>query len=132
MRRTVNRIEPEIKFAIKEYADLATELKVQVKNIEPILQKTDILMDSLNTLQLNATVTKLNETLDGINDIMTSLQDNDGTIGKLMSNDSIYNNLNKLLLTLMNLPFILTITQKISKTAWQEKQETKRDYTGRQ
>ncbi|MEQ9403071.1 MAG: MlaD family protein [Cyclobacteriaceae bacterium] len=100
MRRTVYRIEPEIKLAIQEYASLATSLKVQVKNIEPILKKTDLLMDSLNSLELKATVANLNRTMDGINEIMTSLQSDDGTIGKLMTNDSVYNNLNKLLVDL--------------------------------
>lgn len=100
MRRTVGRMEPEITGAIQEYKGLATSLTKQVDGMEPILEKTNLLMDSLNSLELNATVANLNTTLDGINKIMASLQSEDGTIGKLMSNDSIYNSLNKLLVDL--------------------------------
>ena len=100
MRRTVSRLEPEVKGAIGEYTELATSLQNQVNNIKPILKKTNVLMDSLNAVELNATVANLNRTLDGLNEITASLQADDGTIGKLLNNDSVYNNLNKLLVDL--------------------------------
>lgn len=100
MRSTVRRMEPEITGAIGEYKNLASTMKDRANDIKPILEKTSTLMDSLSSLELSATIANLNATMDGINKIMSSLQSEDGTIGKLMTNDSIYNNLNKLLVDL--------------------------------
>ncbi len=100
MRRTVYQLRPEVKTAIQEYSNLASTLTTQVENVEPILQKTNLLMDSLNALEVNALVNNLNRTLDNVNDIMATIQSDEGTVGKFMNNDSVYNNLNKLLVDL--------------------------------
>lgn len=100
MRGTVYQLRPEVQSAIQEYTSLATSLKGQIENIEPILKKTDLLMDSLNAVELSGTVANLNRTLDNVNNIMAALQSEEGTLGKFMMNDSIYNNLNKLLVDL--------------------------------
>ena len=100
MRRTVTQLKPELNEAINEYTNLASSLNARVEEIQPILQKTDVLMDSLNALQVNALVGNLNETLTSINTILANLQSETGTVGKLMNNDSVYNNLNKLLVDL--------------------------------
>lgn len=99
-RGTLRRLAPEVVGAVDEYGNLAASLKNQVENVEPILKKTNVLMDSLNQMELSATVANLNKTLDGVNDILAMLKSDEGTVGKLMTNDSIYNNLNKLLLDL--------------------------------
>ncbi len=100
MRGTLSHIGPEITFAVQEYGSLATALKKQVSSVEPILAKTNVLMDSLNALQLNRSVNNLNETLERINVILATLQTEEGTVGKLLNNDSLHDNLNKLLVDL--------------------------------
>ena len=51
------------------------------------------LTSELKEVDLSKTVDNLNKTLTGIQDIMASIDNSDGTIGKLLNDDSLYNNL---------------------------------------
>ena len=49
--------------------------------------------DSLKALKLNETLVKAQKALDGMSEVMRKMNSNEGTMGKLMTNDSLYNNL---------------------------------------
>ncbi|MEQ9008020.1 MAG: hypothetical protein RLP12_09065, partial [Ekhidna sp.] len=49
---------------------------------------------------LSETLVKVNESLDHVNKLLLAVQSEEGTVGKLLNNDSVYNNLNKLLVDL--------------------------------
>ena len=91
----VNRLNVEQ--PIKNVNELLMSFKDRSDQLEGILESSQILIDSLNTLPLSVTVNKLHESLDKVNSLLSSVQSEDGTIGKMLNNDSIYNNLNKLL-----------------------------------
>lgn len=68
--------------------------------IDSILSNTDIAMqnfsqitDSLQKANLGATIIKFQNTLEGFNNILDSLENGQGTIGKLLKDDELYNNL---------------------------------------
>ena len=50
--------------------------------------------DSLNASNIKSTLLELNKTIIDINQIAHKIQKGDGTVGKLVNNDSLYNNLN--------------------------------------
>lgn len=67
---------------------------------DSILDNTNIAMgnfsqisDSLQKVDFGATVAKLNTTLDGLSRIMDSIENGQGTIGKLINDEQLYKNL---------------------------------------
>lgn len=62
-------------------------------NFEKTSKDLSELSADLKEVDLSKTVANLNTTLDGIQGIMTSIDNSDGTIGKLLNDDSLYNNL---------------------------------------
>lgn len=63
--------------------------------LDSTLKKTDVFVDSLNELQLNAVVKELQGVLVSLNENVDAISEQQGTMGKLIHNDSLYNNLNK-------------------------------------
>lgn len=56
--------------------------------------KISLLADGLNKLDLKATLDSVNQTLNSVHDLMAQIQSPDGTLGQLMTNASVYDNLN--------------------------------------
>ncbi len=79
---------------------LIENLNDRVSQFDPILAKGDQLMDSLNNLNLNETITSANNLLDQMTELLLEIDNGEGTLGKLANNDSLYNNLNQLLVDL--------------------------------
>lgn len=74
---------------------LTTALADTEKGLEPFLAKMNSLADSLNDLQLKATVAQANEAMANLKDITQKINDGNGSLGKLMNNDSLYDNFNQ-------------------------------------
>jgi phospholipid/cholesterol/gamma-HCH transport system substrate-binding protein len=86
---------------------LATNLNVVTKNVngalaelKPTLQNFRSLSDSLKSVEINTTLTKAQQSLAKLNETLTRLNKGDNTMSKLMTEDTLYVNLNKLLLSL--------------------------------
>ncbi len=62
-------------------------------NFEKTSKDLSELSADLKEVDLSKTVDNLNNTLTGIQDIMKRIDNSDGTIGKLLNDDSLYNNL---------------------------------------
>jgi phospholipid/cholesterol/gamma-HCH transport system substrate-binding protein len=103
LNRTLLENRAEIKAAIKEYKDLAVNLNASMDEIKPLITKFGILADSLNNLQLSATLEEINILLEETSTTVKAIRNKEGTLGKLMYNDSLYNNLNKTMLDLDSL-----------------------------
>ena len=52
------------------------------------------LTDKMNQLDLQATLNNVNQTISGVHDMMQQIQNPQGTLGKLMNDPSVYDNLN--------------------------------------
>lgn len=70
-------------------------LESALTQLESTLKKTDVFADSLNNLQLNSTVMELKGLLTSLNENVNAISEQRGTLGKLIHDDSVYNNLNK-------------------------------------
>jgi phospholipid/cholesterol/gamma-HCH transport system substrate-binding protein len=66
------------------------ELSQLMADVKPILKNTTQLTDSLKALELSETLAKLQIMLDNMNANMVSLKEGQGTMGKLMTDDSLY------------------------------------------
>jgi phospholipid/cholesterol/gamma-HCH transport system substrate-binding protein len=72
-----------------------SQIKGVVTNFNKISEDFSKISDSLNKADLGKTVKNLNETLAKVDGIMKGLKSGNGTMGKLLNDDALYNNLNK-------------------------------------
>jgi len=66
------------------------DLRGSIKKIDPVLEKYGQLADSLKTIDVDPTLTKINETLDVLTITLNKINEGQGTLGKLINEDSIY------------------------------------------
>lgn len=76
-------------------AVLIQKLNVKLDQIDPVLAKTEGVLDSLSNLEINQTLLAMRDVMDNLNVTIEKLRSEEGTLGKLISNDSLYNNMNK-------------------------------------
>jgi len=86
---------------------LATNLNLVTRNVngalaelKPTLGNFKTFSDSLKSVELNKTLTKAQQALEKLNETFARLNKGDNTMSKLMTEDTLYVNLNKLLLSL--------------------------------
>ncbi len=84
-------------------ADLNRVVKDLDAQLKPILSNATKFTDSLSTLELASTMSKLDATIGEFQGIVSEINNGKGTIGKLTSNDSLYTNLNNTAASLNNL-----------------------------
>jgi phospholipid/cholesterol/gamma-HCH transport system substrate-binding protein len=97
---TTNGRIDELSVSFKNDAD---KISVTLDELKPVLSNFRILSDSMKRLQLNQTVSKMQQTLNSLNETLGRLKKNNNTMGRLMTEDSLYVNLNKLIKSLNNL-----------------------------
>jgi phospholipid/cholesterol/gamma-HCH transport system substrate-binding protein len=87
----------EVERVLKTTDSLLMSVRQRSRQLEGLISSSKKLVDSLNQVPLKKTLTKVNESLDHVNQLLLAVQSEEGTVGKLLNNDSVYNNLNKLL-----------------------------------
>jgi phospholipid/cholesterol/gamma-HCH transport system substrate-binding protein len=87
----------ELTTTIKTTAEHLNQTMVALK---PTVQNFQVFSDSLKRIQLNKTLVKTQETMNGLNQTIAKLNKGDNTASKLLTEDSLYVNLNKLLMSL--------------------------------
>src|SRR4030095_13752243 len=79
------------------FKDVAANLNGTLTELRPTLSNFKTLSDSLKMIQLNGTITKAQQSLAKLNETLSQLSKGDNTASKLLTEDSLYVNLNKLL-----------------------------------
>jgi phospholipid/cholesterol/gamma-HCH transport system substrate-binding protein len=87
--------------------ELSVSLKVTAENLDqtlaelkPTLRNLRVFSDSLKRIQLNQTMLKLQQSVAEISKIVDKLDDGDNTASRLLTEDSLYVNLNNLIISL--------------------------------
>ena len=92
--RTLDRELPglsdSLSVMISNFNQTSKDLSEVLNGLKPILKNTAQLTDSLKTLELSATLEKTQVMLDNLNANLVSLKEGNGTMGKLMKDDSLY------------------------------------------
>lgn len=73
---------------------LTNALSDPKNGVEPFLAKMNTLADSLNDMQLKQTVAEANLAMTNLREITEKINEGNGSLGKLMNDDSLYNNFN--------------------------------------
>lgn len=93
-KRNLSLALSNLKNTLDGFNELSRTLNSTVKNkVNPTMDNFSQLADSLKALDLNATLTKAQLALDNMSAVMEKMNKGEGTMGKLMNNDSLYNNL---------------------------------------
>jgi phospholipid/cholesterol/gamma-HCH transport system substrate-binding protein len=74
-----------------------------LKNLNPTLANFKTLSDSLKSIEVNETLSKIKVTLTKLNETMDKFSKGDNTASKLLTEDSLYVNLNKMLMSIDSL-----------------------------
>jgi phospholipid/cholesterol/gamma-HCH transport system substrate-binding protein len=100
IRYVLEQNDNKVEQAISKIDTIITDLGKAIKPLEATMQNLEVFSDSLKSTEFKATVASTNQLLQNINQTLDSLKNENGTIGRLMTDDSLYNTLNKTLLDL--------------------------------
>jgi len=89
-----------IKGTLANFQTLSKNLNAKINKLTPILNKADTTLSKINNLELEKTLASVNSLLNELTKIMQDINAGKGTLGKIMKEDSLYNNLNKTILDL--------------------------------
>ena len=88
--RELPGLSDSLSVMISNFNQTSKDLSEVLNGLKPILKNTAQLTDSLKTLELSATLEKTQVMLDNLNANLVSLKEGNGTMGKLMKDDSLY------------------------------------------
>jgi len=97
LNRTLATANSNIGDLGSSFKTVAGNLNGTLDELKPTLANFKTLSDSLKLMQLNNTLNKAQQSLQRINSTLARLSSGDNTAGKLLTEDSLYVNLNKLL-----------------------------------
>ena len=78
------------KVTLENINGLTYNLKEASSALEPLLTDANVFVDSLNNLELAATLESMSNTMDNLNLLIKNLNEGQGSMGKLLNDDSLY------------------------------------------
>lgn len=85
------------------FTDVASNLNGTLNDLKPTLRNLAIISDSLKQIELNKTIVRTQQTLASLNETLGRLKKGDNTMSKLLTEDTLYVNLNRLLVRMDSL-----------------------------
>lgn len=97
LNRTLSNANSNIGDLGTTFKSVAGNLNGALDELKPTLSNFKTLSDSLKMIQINGTLNKAQKSLTSLNETLARLNNGDNTASKLMTEDSLYVNLNRLL-----------------------------------
>jgi phospholipid/cholesterol/gamma-HCH transport system substrate-binding protein len=97
LNKTLNTANSNIDGLSESFKSVAGNLNGTLEELKPTLSNFRTLSDSLKMMKLNNTVNKAQQSLGRLNETLARFSSGDNTVGRLMTEDSLYVNLNQLL-----------------------------------
>jgi len=91
---TINENRIVLSGAMKNLQLLTSTLNDSQTGIKPLMSKANKFVDTLNRMELAKTITKANQTIENLNILLGKINSGQGSMGKIMKDDSLYTNLN--------------------------------------
>ena len=95
LSQSVNNINKSSEKLIEVIDENRSALNLSFKNTAAATNNINKLTDSLSKIDFTNTFNKLSESLNNINDILSKIESGEGTLGKFINNEELYNNLSK-------------------------------------
>lgn len=112
VKATIRSTDTNLDQITDTFNKVGGEINMTMQEVRPSLQNLEQFTDSLNELELRETVTNLNATIESLEKAANQLSNNEGTLGKLIHDDSLYNNINRATITLEELLYHLNTNPK--------------------
>jgi len=100
INRTLITTNGKVEDLSVSFKSVADNLNGTLSELKPTIANFKVLSDSLKTLQLNETISTAKQTLTKLNATLDKFGKGDNTMSKLLTEDSLYVNLNTLLMSL--------------------------------
>lgn len=97
LNQTINTVRGNMGELSGRISEVGTNLNSTLVELRPTIENFRTLSDSLKRVQITGTVTKAQQTLEKLNQTLAKLNSGNNTVNKLMTEDSLYVNLNTLL-----------------------------------
>lgn len=103
LNSTITSVRGNVAQLADTFKSVGNKLNLTLENIQPTLKNFRTLSDSLKMIELNSTVNKAQAAIENLNQTLSKLNRGDNTASKLLTDDSLYVNLNALLQNLDSL-----------------------------
>jgi phospholipid/cholesterol/gamma-HCH transport system substrate-binding protein len=103
LNNTISTVKGNVGEISGTFQTVGTNLNNTLAELKPAIQNFKTLSDSLKVIQINGTLNKAQQSLTKLNEMLTRMNKGDNTVSRLMTEDSIYVNMNKLLMNLDSL-----------------------------
>lgn len=97
LNKTLTTANTNINDLSSSFKSVAGNLNNSLNELKPTLANFQTLSDSLKRIELNGTIAKAQQSLTKLNETLARLNKGDNTMSKLMTEDTLYTNLNKTL-----------------------------------
>ena len=92
-KRNLKMSLANLKNTLDKFEEVANNANTTITAVRPVLKTYKELGDSLKEIDIKTTLEKANKTFENISLIMENINKGEGTMGQLMTNDSLYKNL---------------------------------------
>ena len=100
LNRTLTTANASVEELTLNFKSVTGNLNGTLTELKPVVTNFKIFSDSLKRMELNQTVREAKQTVQKLNAMMDKFGQSNSTLNKLMTEDSLYVNLNKLLMDL--------------------------------
>lgn len=100
---SIDQNRDKISETVNSFLDLSKDLKGLNEKLSLVLDNTNNSLEKVNQLKIQETLTAYKELAETMSSTLLQLKEGEGTLGKLMTNDSLYNNMNKMVVDLDSL-----------------------------
>lgn len=103
LNNTLGNANTQVSELSSSFKGVASRLQHVLDSIQPMLANFKTVSDSLKVMELNGTLKKAQQSLTKLNETLALLHKKDNTASKLLTEDTLYVNLNKLLVSIDSL-----------------------------
>ena len=103
LKETLEKSKGDINGITSNLNDLTASLTQTEKQLKPVIAKMDRLADSLNNLELKRVVNNANLAMKNLHDITAKINESKGTLGKMINDPTLHNELTKVAIEFKNL-----------------------------
>ncbi|WP_258105190.1 MlaD family protein [Marinoscillum sp. MHG1-6] len=96
----IDKNQSNIAKVIASTSEVVNSLNDKIDQLGPVISKSEGLIDTLSNVKINQTLAGMDSLIYNLNQTVMNLKDSEGTLGKFIKDDSVYNNLNQLLIDL--------------------------------
>jgi len=97
INRLIDQSGENLTQVTSDIQEISDRLKLSLQQLDPTLTNMRVITDTLRRTDINSALNDARKTMTTMNDVMDRLRRGDNTAGKLLTQDSLYRNVNRVL-----------------------------------